>query len=146
MFSAGVYNSTAQSTHTPLPESDDFNSPNVTTYADSLGISLRQFLDIATDEAIDFTRPDPREHVSVKIRRHASPLTHPWNCLDKADFVGRFEHFEEDFQKIAQHLGITKKLPHLHRTIRGGWRQHMAPAETEIAMRFYREDFERLSY
>ncbi len=146
MFSVGVYNSKVKFSKAPMPDSDSYDGPNVTRYKDSLGMSLRQFLEIAMDETIDFTRPDPAEHVRIKIRRHASPLTHPWNCLDKADFIGRFENFEQDFRKIGRTLGITKKLPHLHRTVRGEWKEHIDAEERELATRFYKEDFEKFSY
>ena len=36
----------------------------------------------------------------------------------KVDFVGRFETLDQDFLKVAKHLNITDKLPHINKSKR----------------------------
>ena len=107
-------------------------------------MSLRQFLEIATDESITY-------EISARtfecfVRHHTIPQTHPFNCLDEADFIGRFETLERDFQLLCDNLGIAQRLPHLNRTSHREYRAYFDAETRSIAERFYHDDLERLGY
>ena len=53
-------------------------------------MSLAAFLDIVEDESIAYGAR--RRTAEEKIRHHTIPQSHPFNCLQFADFVGRFEN------------------------------------------------------
>jgi hypothetical protein len=57
--------------------------------------------------------------VAARIRHHTIPMSHPYNCLHGADFIGRYENLAEDFTIVADRLGITDPLPKLNTTKRG---------------------------
>jgi hypothetical protein len=70
--------------------------------------------------------------------------------IDEADFVGRFENFQEDFNKVCDMISIERiKLPHPKK-----WKtKHLHYSEyfkdkefTERVTEFYKKDFERFGY
>jgi hypothetical protein len=128
MFAAGMQNSVWQ------------HPPNKS------GISLKRFLQIATDERIPFN--GHRDTTEEKIRHHAIPQTHPFNCLFAADFVGRFENLQPDFEQICRQLSIpSTELPHWNRTERiEDYQQYFDDEILAIIARFYAQDFETLGY
>lgn len=109
-------------------------------------MSLRQFLDVVLDESIPFD--GRRDTTKKKIRHHAIPQTHPFHCLEQADFVGRFESLEEDFAEVLKRLGAENRpLPHMNRSRQGDDFMKHYDAETwQIATEYYRQDFEQLGY
>lgn len=113
---------------------------------DERGLSLQRFLEIATDESISFD--GRRETTSEKIRHHAIPQTHPFNCLEFADFVGRFEQLDSDFAKVCEQLKYDAgKLPRWNQTNRK--REFMSYFDSvtrAIVEQFYAEDFSQLGY
>ena len=113
---------------------------------DGEDIDLQQFLDIATDDSIAFD--GHRVTTEQKIRHHAIPQTHPFNCLEHADFVGRFESLTDDFDKVCKKLGIADStLPHWNRTDRStDFMQYFDSKSIEIVNEFYQEDFAQLDY
>lgn len=112
------------------------------------GISLSNFLDIAMDETIGFDEGSRgiRKRKAV-LRRHAIPQTHPYNCIDAADFVGRFERLNEDIGVINARLGSALVLPVTNKTRSAPeWRSQFTPELLERAIAYYREDFDRFGY
>jgi hypothetical protein len=112
------------------------------------GISLKEFLSIVVDDSIPYAPKIGKIFPSaeVNVRHHAIPQTHSFNCLHKADFVGRFERFDEDCAVITAKLNMANTLPHMRRTLRGGWKEYLDGDDIELCREFYREDFERLGY
>ena len=107
-------------------------------------LTFERFIEIARDDSIDIWR---RKSYEEKLRHHAIPQTHPDNCLDFADFVGRFENLEADFKKVCDYLKIEGELPHLNTSVA----RQKEPIELNESIigfiqDFYREDFERLGY
>ena len=108
-------------------------------------MSLKEFLGIVMDESIPYDEK-VRKRYEVKIRHHAIPQTHPYNCLQLADFVGRFENIEEDFRKVCNHLGIKGELPHWNMTERDGYQRYYDDETRKIAEEYYGEDIRQLQY
>jgi hypothetical protein len=109
-------------------------------------ISLSDFLNIVVDETIPFG--ENRDNVNVKIRHHAIPQTHPFNCLQYADFVGRYEFLERDFVSICERIGVVaEKLPHWNRTDRtADYMSYFDADSLRVARDYYAADFQRLGY
>ena len=108
-------------------------------------LTLKQFLKIAMDESIPVYVKN-RPTFELKLRHHAIPQTHPFYCLDEADFVGRYESLAEDFQKICDKLQLEGELPHWNKTDRGSYRQYFDDETKAMAFDFYKEDVEKLEY
>ena len=108
------------------------------------GIELGAFMDIVEDESIAFGAK--RRTAAEKIRHHTIPQTHPFNCLQFADFLGRFESLESDFAKVCEKLEIEfNGLPNMNKT----QRESGLELDDEIRHRirtFYAQDFEQLNY
>jgi hypothetical protein len=66
----------------------------------------------------------------------------PWGY----DFIGRFENFENDFNKITQLIGLDAKLEHYNATKRGLYREHYNSKARDIVARLYRKEIRYLGY
>ncbi len=63
-----------------------------------------------------------------------------------ADFVGRYETIEEDFQKLCSRIGIRSRLPHHNTTEHPPYKDHYSDQTRNIIEQVYREDLERFGY
>lgn len=66
--------------------------------------------------------------------------------LREVDFVGRFERFEEDFEKVKERLNIDVKLPHENASKRKHYTEYYDEPSIEIVRSRFREDIERYEY
>ncbi len=107
--------------------------------------SLEGFLDIVMNE--DIIYDERRSTTEEKIRHHTIPQTHPFNCLHCADFIGRFENLQNDFDTICSRLGIaTMTLPKMNITDRKHYREYYSARTIETVLSYYRDDFELFGY
>lgn len=120
------------------------NEPSWSMPADARPLTLAEFAEIVFDETILFD--ERRRSFEEKIRHHTMPQTHPFYCLNKADFVGRFESLERDFALMANRVGLQASLPHLHATEHGGWEEQLWGALLDQCKEFYADDFRELGY
>jgi hypothetical protein len=108
-------------------------------------LSLNKFLDIVTNESIIYD--EKRRTYLERIRHHMIPQTHPFNCLRYANFIGRFESFQQDFEIVCDNLSIPKIiLPKMHFTKRGPYEEYLDDQSRTLAKEYYRQDFEQLKY
>lgn len=111
---------------------------------DAHPVTIDAFLDIVLDETIIYD--ERRRTFRERIRHHAIPQTHPFNCLQFADFVGRYETLEEDFAEICRRLSYRAELPKLHVTSHGHWSDELPGHVIDKCRDYYSEDFARLGY
>ncbi len=107
-------------------------------------ISLEAFCDIVCDDTIIYD--ERRSTAKERIRHHAIPQTHVFNCLEHAEFVGRFESLDSDFARVCDILGRPMTLPHMHSTSHGPWQDYFTPSLVSRMAGFYAGDFEALGY
>jgi hypothetical protein len=63
------------------------------------------------------------------------------------DYVGRFEHLNDDFSTICENIGIEPaELPALNSSQHGGYRRHYNAASRDAVYRAYWKDIEALGY
>lgn len=111
---------------------------------DARPLTLSEFIDIVIDESIIYDQR--RKTFEEKIRHHTIPQTHPFNSLQFADFIGRYENIEEDFTHICDRLGIDEILPKMHTTRLVKWEDMLNGDDLEKCIKFYQQDFETLGY
>jgi hypothetical protein len=107
-------------------------------------MTIEDALDILEDDSIIYD--ERRKTLPERLRHHAIPQTHPYNCLQYADFVGRFERIDEDFAKVAEKLGMTATLPKMHSTSHQEWQHYIKGEALERAAAYYKKDLEELNY
>lgn len=113
--------------------------------ADARPLTIEEFVDVVLDENILFD--ERRKTFEEKIRHHTIPQTHPFNCLHLADFVGRYESLESDFQLVARHVGLKNSdLPRLNFTNSSTWDSVLSGSTLERCVEYYRMDFAQLRY
>jgi len=120
------------------------NEPGWSMPQDARPLSLAAFAEIVFDESILFD--ERRRRFEEKIRHHAMPQTHPFYCLHEAEFVGRYERLRSDFAVVAERVGLSAPLPHMHSTEHGAWSTYISGPLLERCRAFYRDDFEALGY
>lgn len=111
---------------------------------DAKELTISSFMDIVLDETIIYD--ERRKTFDEKIRHHTIPQTHPFNCLDKAKFIGKQENFDKDFETVCQTLKINKIAPKMHTTNSTHWSDILDKTSIERAVEYYREDFKLLDY
>jgi len=62
------------------------------------------------------------------------------------DFIGYFENVEEDFNKVAQKLGVDVALPHKNKSVRDPYQSYYTEETRKIAYEHYKKYFELLGY
>ncbi len=68
------------------------------------------------------------------------------NDKPRIDFVGRFENFEDDWNKICKRLGIERKLPHLNKSEHDHYRIYYSKELIEKVGELYKEDIKFFNY
>jgi len=108
--------------------------------------TLDHALEILTMKGLDFGAG--RQSVEERFLHHAMPMTHPFNMLSHADYVGRFESLAEDYLEICRRCGVADppKLPSLHRSRVPFGINDLSPAEFEQLVEYYRQDYEVAGY
>lgn len=110
-------------------------------------LSLADFLAIAKNQTIALNDRRPGLKRASVLREHAVPQSHPNNLVEMADYVGRFEHLEDDMREIATRVGLEFKLPRTNITrTPTDWRASFTADLYEEAIEYYREDFVRFGY
>jgi hypothetical protein len=109
------------------------------------GGGLEEFVAIVTDERIGFDAR--RRSVPEDIRHHTLPQSHPFNGLQFADRIGRYEHYQRDLAAILEVVGLRpRSVPRLRQTRRGPWSEHLRGRTLRRALEFLEPDFEFLGY
>lgn len=120
------------------------NEPGWSMPQDARPLSLDAFAQIVFDDSILFDAR--RRSFEEKIRHHAMPQTHPFYCLDQAQFVGRYEQLQTDFAAVAERVGLKVSLPHMHSTRHGLWSEYLSGSLLERCRSFYQNDLQELGY
>lgn len=109
------------------------------------GITLSAFLEIVTDESIGYG-PDETTF-ERRIRNHTLPQTHPYYFLQLADFIGRFEQLQQDFDVVCRRLGINdSKLNKTHTSDHTHYRDYFDDATRLVAAEIYKSDLVEFGY
>ena len=83
-------------------------------------LTLNQCMDYILDDNIRIF-PIGRRHKTVSFnggkpftKHHSVPITHPFNRIDLAETIYRFENYNESVKEIMDRLGIQHRvIPHL---------------------------------
>jgi hypothetical protein len=108
-------------------------------------ISLAGFMEIVTDESIGYGTA-AREG-RIRIRNHTLPQSHAYYAIGQADFVGRFENYQDDVAEIFRRIGLAHDPPApRHVTRRGPYRQYFDEVTRRQAEAFYAADLQQFGY
>ncbi len=81
------------------------------------------------------------------VKHHLLPMTHPYNCIEYADIIMRFENLQEDWKKVCKKAGWEHTpLPHINKSVHRNYRDAIGPALKYDIDQIYKEDFERFGY
>ena len=72
-------------------------------------------------------------------------LKNMFGCLDM-DFVGRFESLQQDFDTVAQKLGVDARLPHLNQSRSANYQSFYTERSRQRVAQVYAEDIEAFGY
>ena len=85
----------------------------------------------------------PERLAEKHFRSQHSSLYRHGKCV--ADFVGKFENLETDYEPIRQKYGFAP-LKHYNKTDKGNWMDYYTPKTAKMVYRKYRKDFETFGY
>jgi hypothetical protein len=113
--------------------------------SDARELTISAFIDIVLDESIIFD--ERRRTFEEKIRHHTIPQTHPFNCMDLADHVARFENYTEELQNICHLVGINiGTIPKMHFTKPLIWSEVLHGRDLERCLEYYENDILSFGY
>ncbi len=108
------------------------------------GISLEDFLKIATDNSIDH---NSRNTIESVLRHHTLPQIDPYHCFNKAKYIGKFENLEDDFSIIADKIGLKNySFAHLNKTNRKSYKEYFNDDSYDLVTNHYQEDLVKFNY
>ncbi|WP_170575662.1 sulfotransferase family 2 domain-containing protein [Ruegeria atlantica] len=108
---------------------------------------FHKFLDIVLDENIPYGRAGG--NVEISVRHHTIPQTHPYNCLEEADFVGRYENYEKDLNKVLEAVGKEAgDFPRIRHTKGESFQDLLESSDRDWCriIDYYQSDFDYLGY
>jgi hypothetical protein len=62
------------------------------------------------------------------------------------DFVGAYEHLEEDFDRVARIVGIQTALPHVNQSVHKDYRTYYNDLTRTLVAEHFQPDIERFGY
>jgi len=111
-------------------------------------LSLSEFLDIVTDTSISHTNGNTFKDYKSSCRHHTIPQTHRYNCVDLADYIGKFEDYNKEWKKICSIIEWDyQEPPHENKSqTDNNYMQYFNQETLDIVNEYFSEDFERLPY
>ena len=85
----------------------------------------------------------PKRLAEEHFRPQFASLYRRGKCI--ADFIGKFENLEADYEPIRQKHGFAP-LKHYNKSGKGDWRDYYTPKTAKMVYRKYRKDFETFGY
>ena len=83
----------------------------------------------------------------VRLKNHILPQTHHYYELDRADFIGRFENYEQDLSILFEKLGLEFTAPDVaNNTKRSHYRDYYDEETIALAKQLYHEDLTQFGY
>jgi len=79
-----------------------------------------------------------------KMHQHACLYSARGECL--VDFVGYYEHLQEDFAKVCERLEIRADLPRVNTSVHRDYRLYYTPATRDLVAKHFRRDIELFGY
>lgn len=108
-------------------------------------LTINDILDITEDESIIYD--ERRRSFREIIRHHSIPMTHEFNAIDSADFIGRYENLEVDWKSVCDQIALPHTpLPRMMYTEQQDYHELFDEKTLERTKRVYAEDLERFAY
>jgi hypothetical protein len=73
-------------------------------------------------------------------------LPQSWYIPEKVNYLGKVEHFDEDFSRLLNLLGISKEFGRLNAVERKDYREYYDSETRKLVERLYWEDIQRFGY
>lgn len=81
---------------------------------------------------------------SYKITQNEFITNRQGNII--VDFVGRFEHLEQDFRRICRKIGVPFNLPHKNKSRHRNYRKYYTEKTKNLVVRYFKQDIELFDY
>lgn len=107
-------------------------------------ISLEEFSEIVFDDSIknNFGESSTQQE---RIKHHTSTQTHPLNCLEMADYIARYENYEDEVRFLCGKVGkVFDEIPCRNKTVPRSISLGMPLVNKLIS--YYEKDFKFLGY
>jgi len=108
-------------------------------------LTVTKALDVMEDSKVGFDRS--QRSLAWNLKHHLLPQTHPFNCLEFAKTILRFESLDSDFSCLCSDLGITAELPQLRRSNGKQFpEESWVPEDIDRFYNLFQEDYFQLDY
>lgn len=91
-----------------------------------------------------------RDKFTIRLLKHQfntrwAPYTQV-EFVKNVNFVGRYEHLEDDFFTISKCLNVDMKLPHLNKSVHPNYRDYYTDDTRQWVAEHFRSDIEAFGY
>ena len=109
-------------------------------------LTIDKLLDTVENSSIPHTNNKNKPYVFAK--HHALPMTHPYNCIQYAEEIYRYENYNQAYIEIAKILGKPTNVPHLNKSknFSKDYREVLNTEQRKRIEEIYKEDLERFNY
>lgn len=90
--------------------------------------------------------PDPAYHNNPKSFQPQCEWLKDDSGKISVDFIGRFEHIERDFNRVAKEIGTSASLQHLNSSKRDDYHSYYDAGSRDAVARWFSEDIDRFGY
>lgn len=105
-------------------------------------LNVQMAIDILLNNSIGF---DNVPYSLENFKHHTIPITHPYNCIQYADQIIRFENYEQNVKKCFHELGISIEINKTNYTNKSV-EIYLTNTQQEILFNYYKTDFETFDY
>lgn len=99
-------------------------------------------IDILLNDSIGFgNKPNTLEN----FKHHTIPITHPYNCIQYADKIIRFENYEKDAKQYFNELDIPIEIKKYNSTNKQII-VSLTKNQQQVLFDYYKEDFKTFDY
>ena len=107
---------------------------------------VKTAIEILSTTGLDYG--ENRRSFAEKFLHHAIPMSHPFNSINEADCIYRYETFESDFIGICKHCNLTviPELPKLHISKKNIGFSSLTEKQLLFLLKYYENDYAIFNY
>ena len=128
---------------------DKYGSLKITNFKDreTLEKMSPKEMIIHAKKKLDNCEPNSKEFIDgAGFLFHIIPQTHKFNFLERSNYIGRFENFENDLREICNINNVSFRLPYYNKSIRDDYRSYYDDELIDLVSEFYYNDLKELRY
>lgn len=108
-------------------------------------LSVDKAISILEDESIGYD--NIASDFNQYLKHHMIPMTHPYNCIDLAEKIYKFEEYSDAYKDISDRLGIDKPEKQINKSrFNLDYKKVLSKDQIKKIEEIFKDDFEAFNY